>query len=561
MAISTAELEGQWNRLFEQLAQHVNVYDDSGQRIGIRHGVLSAMNFMVLDLRGDSLLTPEQLSVAKRFIVPHTPNVYNSITLFWNMYQPWVWMPSVQDADEWDRPEFTAAPASAELDRLLLDSLDWIYGRLRVPYKPDDDDSQNLLDLITELHIGAARACKLGQVERNQISEEWMSRLRAVEGLMNRIRAVRRPRSSPEYDRTSFAVSTNAVCGLIQLELSRVSRANGSYVEAIHYLDQASTSYIWAIDEIEDARGSDDLWIDPPDPNGEKRARLDLRRRLTPLPVSARDAAAPFNQLKDSPPSDANWRQLAEDCRGLAILPELEWEVFSCVETPEYITDPDTHFELSWSEFWHSAAAWASARLSPGEYRELREADIAAAAEHRLETYFFIDTWSSLPEGAQERLVSADVNWNSRQRVSREAILNHLLRASEEMCERFLYEQVMNDEGVRADVVRIEARVAERRYSSLGVNEYISICSIRDLPESLKDQGLTGDEIQFLTQRLPSALDWLRVERNSAEHDVGSSVPRERVNEAFRRFLGIDELGILPQLARIGAKLQTDSGV
>ena len=119
----------------------------------------------------------------------------------------------------------------------------------------------------------------------------------------------------------------------------------------------------------------------------------------------------------------------------------------------------------------------------------------------------------------------------------------------------------MNDEGVRADVVRIEARVAERGYSSLGVNEYISICNIRDLPESLKNRGLIEDEIQFVTQMLPSALDWLRVERNRAEHEVGSSVPRERVNQAFRRFLGIDELGILPELARIGAKLERDSGV
>ena len=570
MTMSTVELEGRWNSLFEQLVQHRRMHDDSGQLIGSRQDVSDVMSFMVLDLDGNALIAPEQMALAERFVVPHTPNVYDAISLFWNMNRPWMinaQTQGMQPTDDWYKVMYPPAPISTELNLLLLDCLDWTYDRFRVPYEPDANDSQKLLDLVTEFHIAAARAFKLRQLEADRISEEQISRLRAAESLSNRIRAIRRPRASPGYDITSFAISTNAALGMVQLELSRVYRANGSYADAIHHLDQASTSYIWALDGIRDPRGSDGHWIDGLDPqdeytkNSEKLARLHLERRLIPLEVSARESAAPFNLLKDSQPSNVNWRQVAGDCRGLAILPDLEWEVFSCVEASEFVKDEETCFDLSWSEFWYAAAAWASARLSPDEYRGMREADEMDAAERRLEGYFFQDTWSSLPENARERLVNADVNWNSRQRVSRESILNDLLRASEEMCERFLYEQVMNEESVRADVVRIESRVAKRGYSSLGVNEYISICSIRTLPETLKVRGLIEDEIQFVTRRLPSAMDQLRDERNSADHDVGSSVPRERVNQAFRTFLGIDELGILPQLARIGAKLEKDSGI
>ena len=348
---------------------------------------------MVLDLKGEALIGPEQMEVAEQFIVPNIPNVYSAISLFWNMYQPWVTLvhvPKADVTDNWQQLGFAPAPPSTELDHLLFRSLDWIYNKFRVHYMPDADDFRNLLDLVTELHIGAARVSKQRQLEKDQISEEWVSRLREVEGVANRIRAIMRPRSSPGYDNTSLAVSTNAVWDMIQLELSHVCRANGSYAEAIHYLDQASTSYIWALDGIEDTRGSDSYWAgvlrldDESIRNSEIITRIDLRRRLTPLPVSATEAAAPFNLLKHSPPSDANWRQIADDCRGLAVLPDLEWEVFSSVEASEYVEDRGTHFELSWSEFWHAAAAWASAQLSPSEFRKALKDIEVDAAERRL---------------------------------------------------------------------------------------------------------------------------------------------------------------------------------
>ena len=232
--------------LVRTLAQYIDVTNDGGETVGIRQDVLAILNFMG----------------------PDKPPVYDSIQLFWNMYQPRMMSLSIAEDEPRSVPNlntediegtvhrqmYPPAPASsAELDKLLLECLDWVYDKFRVPYEPDSDNAEKLLDLVIELHIAAARAFKLKQVETDVMSEEWVSRLRAVEGTMQRISAI----APLFFGNPSFAVSANAIWGMTQLELSRVNKAEGSYSEAIHYLDRASTSYIWALDEIEHVRNSD----------------------------------------------------------------------------------------------------------------------------------------------------------------------------------------------------------------------------------------------------------------------------------------------------------------
>ena len=539
MFTETTEQEERWTGIFEQLAQHRRVQDHSGQLVGIRQDVSCAMTFMVLDLNGDTLIGQAQMEVAERHMRPNTPDVYDAISLFWNMYQPWMFNAQLQGLDptaDWHRDLHLPAPASAELAELLRTCLDWIHCKFRTPYEPDADSSRNPLDLITEFHIAAARAFKLRQLEADWYSEELQTSLRAAEGLANRIRAIMRLHPTGGQNTTSFAISTNAVGAMVQLELSRVCRANGSYAEAIHHLDQASTSYIWALDGIEDTYGDDGESAE----NGERLARLDLKRRLIPMEVSTGEAAALFNLLRESPPTDTNWRQVAEDCRGLAILPDLEWKVFSCVEGSEYVKDEETCFDLTWSEFWYAAAAWASVRLSPDEYRRMREDDERDAAESRLSTYFFIGTWDFLPQRTQERLISADVIWNSRQRVSRETILNDLLRAVEEMCYSYI----------------VRPYTDAREGTALGVRDYIRMCELPKYRDFAARHQLEESDIRFLTEDLPTALRQLADARNPADHEAGSSATMEEVTSAYRLFLGIGRPGILPEFARIGRKLQ-----
>lgn len=125
------------------------------------------------------------------------------------------------------------------------------------------------------------------------------------------------------------------------------------------------------------------------------------------------------------------------------------------------------------------------------------------------------------------------------------------------MCERFIFQPLKNEERTKSRILSIEAKVAEDwRRSSLGVREYIEICEIESLTGLLAERKLTGDEILFMTQRLPMAMRQLTDARNSAEHETGTSVSSELIGSAYQLFLGIGQPGILPQLARIGRKLQ-----
>ena len=589
------DLDSRWDRLFEPLAQHMRVYDDDGHYVGIRQDVLSALNLMVIDLSGDALVHPDQISAAERFIVFRTPTVHNAVGLFWNMYQPRLYAffnaednhEGTQDfssADLYRRTNPPAPASSPQLDGLLLECLDWMYDRFQVPYEPDSDSAEMLLGLVVELHVAAARAFKLKQLEESNMSEEWVGRLRSVERTVRRIKAIADQDGDPYWD-PSFAISTEAIWGMVQLDLSRVSRAEGSYADAIDYIEQASTSYmhglqrLWdpnviqallGVDVFGDSNNADAVdmhggspwtsslnWNKETVKNEETIARRGIEIRLTPLEVSLQETASSFNLLKQSSSSDVNWKKITDSCYWLSILPDVKREVFSGVEDFIEIEDEYGQLLLSWSEFWHRAWAWASAQLSPSEYRKLRADDEKHAAEARLKNYFFGNDWPHLPERAKQRLINADLIWNSPQRVSRESILNDLLRVVEEMCEQFMFQPLMNEERTRSEILSIEARVAKDwRRAALGVREYIWICNIQSLPSFLEELQLAEDEIQFVTRRLPTAMRQLTDARNPAEHEVGSSAPPKLVNIAYRLYLGIGQPGILPELARIGRKLQ-----
>ena len=95
------------------------------------------------------------------------------------------------------------------------------------------------------------------------------------------------------------------------------------------------------------------------------------------------------------------------------------------------------------------------------------------------------------------------------------------------------------------------------RGRSLGVRDYINICELRSMPSLLSDRNLTDDEIKFMTEDLPSGMRNLVRARNPAEHETGTSlIPPALVDSAYRLFLGIGRPGVLPQLVRIGRKLQ-----
>ena len=466
---------------------------------------------------------------------------------------------------------------SAQAKRGLLDCLDWMYEKYRVPYEPDQIDSENLIDLAIELHVAAARAFRIKQANHGQQSEELVSSLKAVERTMERIKiALKSIEGQSYFGNPAIAVSTDAIWAIVQVELSYVSRSHGNYADAIHYLDLASSSYISAIDNCLDDPLSDDgsawrrednVWVKAlksanvavgDESNAWKET---INRQLTPLDMPLAEAASLFTSLKHSPPDDLKWNQITQDCAGLAYLPQLEWEVFSGVVNQDTIQD-DEGFDVTWSEFWRHAEAWASAQLSPSQLIQMHRKQEKDAAKRRLRNYFFSSSWPSLPKRAQEALVQADKVWNDEEEGRIEAIFNELRIATEEMCNHYIWRPLENLKSSEwfPEMDDFEQRRQEKDDNSYDPNliGLIWPCEQQFYEKFLAQRKLRSLEIQFLTCDLPKISKKLwYTRRNLAEHKLDKMAQHDAVEEFFKMFLGIGQRGILPELARIGRKLQS----
>ena len=219
---------------------------------------------------------------------------------------------------------------------------------------------------------------------------------------------------------------------------------------------------------------------------------------------------------------------------------------------PEWVLN-ESGESLSWGEFWYGAKAWAAAQLSPSEYQEMRQADEKVTAENRLKAYFFNESWAVLSERCKERLIDADRIWNSPGNALWEAVLNDLRIAVEEVCQQFLWQQLRN-RGVSLALLSLLKKGIDVD-GRPGVNACIEICRHPEFKKHLTQLRVDDVDSKFLTNQLPVAMRRLRDNRNRAEHEAGEPWHRGQVRPIVDEFLGIGQLGILPELARIGRKL------
>ena len=282
--------------------------------------------------------------------------------------------------------------------------------------------------------------------------------------------------------------------------------------------------------------------------------------------LSFKEIADTFDALKGGGKSDDyDWSQITNDCASLQRAP---LDIFGdkydqeCETLSERIHEDETDdwgnpigSWVSWPEYWLGAREWASAQLSPSEYRTMRAQDERDAADRRLKNYFFGDSWTQLPSRAQAALISADQTWNSRERGRRESILNELLRATEEMCYEFIWRPLAESKESSLDFLKFEAKVTDR-HSTLSAREYVRLCKQAFFQDHLRHQELADKDIQLLRVDLPNLLGQLIDRRNPAEHETGSTTAREVIEDCYRRFLGISQPGVLPRLAHIGRKLR-----
>ena len=498
--------------------------------------------------------------------------VTDPIGLFWGLYKPTRYS-----------KEVAAGELPLEWEGVILQSLARLHRGHQISYEPDgevlgENDFQESLvsghqiipgklrDLITFIHIAAARAFHIKRRQGGGLDEVALDCLREVDRAMLRLRILdRSERGISEVlnqdPAQTFLLSTYAVGAKALAEIGSVQHREGNYVEAMRYI-------AWAVYEASYAAAryvADEIYTAESDLKGLPLATsCSLKDYLTKGlgNISHREIASVWLKLKETS-QPGSWEQVARDCNSMLAAYELSYE-YSYYDDNNPVPGTLDWFEdftvagghsLSWTEFWYGAKVWASAQLSPSEYRKMREEDKKSESESRMRTYFFGEDWAMLPDRAKDRLITADILWNSPANIAWEAVLNDLRIAMEDMCQHFLWQPlVSNNAGVSPallDLLKQGLKIQERP----GIANCINVCKDPDFADFLKRRKASPQDIQFLTNALPSAMGWLRQSRNTAEHE-SYSWPRDEVRPYFNKFLGVNEPGVLPQLARIGRQLR-----
>ena len=527
------------------------------------------------------------------------PDSINPMYLFWSFYQPGR---AGHSASATHNP--VLAQLQKESDRDVLERLHTLYGRYRPSSAPDRDNSATSrfllnydyledrdgmefpVDLKNDLifiHVAAVRALILGLTDG--FSEEMKGCLDEVDRTFGRLRisgfkpedriasSSLRLEDEPNLEGLGIFLSTLAVTAISYVTLSRISRGESRYADALHYLAEAGRLYEYAIPT---PLGIDDMWPLGSDwRHTEYVGETLMDDSVAGIRISLKEFTDTFDLIRQSASRIDDWSAIVADCRALAghdccwIFAEFEEEVETYWDEDEGIYEiPVLHIssariteedgsQVTWGEYWHGAKAWASAQLSRSEYREMRRLDELDASELRLEKYFFGDNWSRLPLRAQKRLIAADIIWTSYPRVDMESLLSELQIATAEMCYAFIWDPLL-DEKIASEglLVEIEGRMAEDGRQQPEMDDFLAICGHRQFGEFLKRRGFDKGEIQFMSEDLPVAIRQLRLARNDAVHEMRSSVPEKQVEELYWKFLGIRRPGILPELVRQGTKLR-----
>ena len=505
--------------------------------------------------------------------------MYKALELFWSQFRPTRLM--FESLKPYDFTEAIAEPMSQIHEELMLQCLKLLQRPRQETYKPDGDhpeDFEQLDQLAIQVHVAAARAMRLRRSDG--LSDEVVDCLREAEQAVARIE-LRWLQLAPGDRFGPFAegmpvyyISTGAVAALTFAELSRVSKAARDYSETLKYMAKAATYFDQAVfsnrrtlserysDEERETKAYQDdassqallskvLWRSDSRPSASYSKSSPLHYSWSSLQFSLEEVADVFKRVRADRQSIEDWTQIADDCFRLANAEFLTWDEDEAWE--------DYGIELNWNEYWQRARGWAEAQLSEPEYRKRLRKYKRTQAESRLENYFFGGDWRALPAKAQERLITADVNWNSDERMSREAILNDLLRATEAMCYEFIWESLAESNVSSRALeyfLELDEEIAnDPRRSTPSARDYVRMCKERFFPGHLREKEL-ADDIKYMTKCLPRQIGRLNDQRNDAEHETGSTTPREVVDDCYRTFLGIGKLGVLPELARIGRKLR-----
>ena len=449
------------------------------------------------------------------------PSRSQAMELSWSVLRPETFVLKSKDLPSEPAENYPPLPDNVEMG--ILQQLVKFEEERRVPYQPDEDIWAIDEDLFIYIHVAGALAFRLKT--KDGYSDEVRHMLGNIRQTMYRLDEGSKDPSRFCIEAPVWYISTAAITGLTLVELSRISRLDANYGEALHLLTQSLQYYGGAV--INREQPTEDFSPEIAGEEGLWQERLE--GYFSPLHVDPQEAANTFEQLRSNG-RGIDWKQVAEDCNVLA-----EWWSECLRDNDEIVADAQGR-KWEWLQFWYVAQGWAEAKMSPSESRDFHNEGEDRAAKKRLTTYFFDRRLlETMPERAQRSLIDAERALFDTTVGRIESALADLQVATESICYSLIGKHPKSSKG--------------KPSPSLGdyVDEFRKLFFLANVP-GLK---LNHTDRQFLQKELPNALECLRDLRNEAEHDPTRKWRKEEVTRVLKEFLGIGRPGILPRLLEI----------
>ena len=259
-----------------------------------------------------------------------------------------------------------------------------------------------------------------------------------------------------------------------------------------------------------------------------------------------------FEALYDTPSTVSSWSTVAECCN------DINWNYDRAGGDRDcYVTWKGEKHQ--WVLFWPLAYGLCRSRLSQTDYEKLVESNSRREAERRLENYFFLDSWGSLPGLVRAELVMADRLWMSQEDVNYSAIIEHLRLATEYLLRPVTWDRF--DEWEQRLMSGKDGQVGEVCRVRHDLEQLGHTPSIRDYRRLQKSPSFRRFLVSIGLQRE----SWLigEVFLNDLEELANTAVPRRHPDEHttvgrrsqvapfYSRFVGIGCWGYLPRLSRV----------
>jgi hypothetical protein len=429
---------------------------------------------------------------------------------------------------------------------IIINRFDALCDTKRAVYIPDQDENPESLYVSTVLE--STRLIRLLKIEG--YTEKTREVLAQALNTFTRLSSIESRDSNPTLPK-EFSLFAKAIGTFLYMNQFQIQKADGEYENALKSLASVMAFYIML-----STTRFDKTKIAVLEPSISQFLDIITNHPLQMPWIQSLEEQIPidcFEALKQGG-RIIDPKNIAPICGLIATVYSNCW----ILAPDEDIVKDSERNEWKVIEFWQHASGWVEAQLKPSDMREFLNEREDSASEKRLRMYFFGDElWAKLPERAKSSLISSDRDWFGGSVARTEAILNELKIATEEILVNGLWKPLEKwlaaQKGKRHDIqelASIMTEFASKRCLPTILN-FERICRMPATGAFLADKKVDPKNQQWFSTELPRSLFRLRTARNDAEHKIGNQWDRESLRKYYEEFVGIGQVGTLPEICRI----------